>query len=101
MLNYDKYKVLSTKYKDQKPKTKTLIPEIRFDHLRIVLDLLREAECNRLSVIDNLNPFADAHHNLHVVFDEQNRQTKTVSYLFYETHQIFLFGWIHSCRRLV
>ena len=48
-------------------------PKIRFNHLRIVLDLFGQSQRDRLSIVYNLNSFADAHHDLHVVFDQQDR----------------------------
>ena len=53
------------------------ISQIGFDHLRIVLNLLWQAERDRFAVIDNLDSLANAHHHFHVVFDQQNRQIQS------------------------
>src|SRR5258708_16975007 len=50
-----------------------LITKVRFDHLRIVLNFIRHAEGYGLSIIHNLNAFANPHDNFHVVLDQQNR----------------------------
>ena len=52
-------------------------------------------------VLKNVNPFADAHHQFHVVFDEQDRQVEGVAYLANEAHQFRLLLRVHSGGRLI
>src|SRR5262245_29419935 len=77
------------------------ISKVCFDHFRIVLDVLRPAEGNRLAVIQNLNPFADTHHDFHIVLDQKDGQSEAIANLLDQHHQVFLLRRIHSGGGLV
>ena len=78
-----------------------LIPQIRFDHLWIILDLFGESERDRFSVIHHLDSLAHTHHYFHVVFDQKNRESEAIAYLFDQLHELFLFRGIHTGGRLI
>ena len=59
-----------------------LIPQIRFDHLRIIFDHFRNSERDRFSIIHNLDSLAHTHNHFHVVLDEKNRKSEAIAYLF-------------------
>src|SRR5688572_12545666 len=49
--------------------------QIRFDHLRIALNLLRPTLGDLAAVVEHHDPVADAHHQAHVVLDQEHRDT--------------------------
>src|SRR5262245_48466836 len=83
------------------PLTETLVAEIGLNNLRIIPDLFWKAASDCLSIINNLDPFADSHYHFHIVFDQKNRQAKSISYLLDETHQFVLFRGVQACRGLI
>src|SRR5215213_3338413 len=80
---------------------KYLVSEIRLDYLRIILDVLWQAQGDRFAIVHDLDPLAHTHHDFHVVLDEQDRQPEAIPDLFDQMHQIFLLGRIHACGWLV
>src|SRR5512143_4005333 len=75
--------------------------EVRFDYLRVLLDLLRGACRDRLAVVDDLDPLADAHHDLHVVLDEQDREPELVAQPSDQVHEVDRFLRVHPRGRFV
>src|SRR5512141_1537234 len=49
-------------------------PEIRLEHLGIVLHLLRQALGDLLTEVHDVDAIDQSHHEVHVVLDEQDRQ---------------------------
>ena len=74
------------------------LPQISLDHLRILLDLAGRPDGDRLAVVDHLNRLADAHHDLHVVLDEQDRDLELVAQPADEPHEVERLP-AGSCRR--
>src|SRR4051794_649360 len=70
--------------------------QIRLDHRRITLNLLRRSHRNRLAVIEHGDALANAHDQLHVVLDEQDADLKAVADEADELHQLDLLLRVHA-----
>src|SRR6478672_9710491 len=49
------------------------LPQIGLDHALVLLDLLRHAFGNLLPVVEHRHAVGDPHYDLHVMFDQQDR----------------------------
>src|SRR3954454_11474992 len=49
-----------------------VLPQIRLQHLGVVLDLVRRAGSDDAAEVEDDDPVAHLHHEVHVVFDEQH-----------------------------
>src|SRR5690242_4491222 len=49
------------------------LPEVGLDHALVLLDLLRRTLGDLLAVVEHGHAVGDAHHDLHVVLDQQDR----------------------------
>src|SRR4026208_72457 len=82
-------------------KKDALVTKIGLYNLRIVLNLLWQAEGDRFTVINYLYSLANAHHHFHVVLDQQDRQSKPIADLLDQVHQVFLLRRVHTGSRFV
>ena len=64
-----------------------LLPEVRLDHARVGPDLGRWPLRDLLAVVEHRDPLGDAHHDLHVVLDQQDRELELVAHLAHEVGQ--------------
>src|SRR5215211_1347217 len=64
--------------------TSTLLSEVGLDHARVLADLGGLALGDLLAVVEHGDPVGDVHHDLHVVFDQEDRQVAFFSQLLHE-----------------
>src|SRR5688500_9627320 len=74
--------------------------EIGLDHLGVALHLTGTSVGDLLTVVEDGDPVADSHHDLHVVLDDQHRDV-VVADLADEPHEPCLLRRIHPGSRLV
>src|SRR5438132_14391070 len=70
--------------------------QIRFDDLWIALNFRCGSNSDRFTVIEDGDPFADAHDQLHVVLDEPDADAETVADEADELHEVLLFQKVHA-----
>src|SRR5262249_28368106 len=75
--------------------------QIGFNHLWIAPYLFRSSLTDPYTVIKDVDSLANAHHNTHVVFNEQHRDIKGLLHEFYQSHQIAFLRWSHPRSRFV
>src|SRR5205814_1744936 len=56
-----------------------LSAEVGLDHGRVALDLLGRSGCDRAAEIEDVHVVGDAHDQVHVVFDQEDRQLQLVA----------------------
>ena len=54
------------------------LAQVYLQNLRIILDLPRLALGNGFPEIEDQKPFADIHDQMHLVFDQEDRQLETL-----------------------
>ena len=79
----------------------SLIAKIRLDDVRIILNIRRRPLCQTHSEVQHRNLLADAHHEFHIMLNEQNRNMEMVPHLTDHCHQLFRLLRIHAGRRLI
>src|SRR6476646_2283922 len=57
----------------------SLDPQVGLDHVRICLHLAGRSLCDLAAEVEHVHAVADRHHQLHVVFDEQDRKVEVVA----------------------
>ena len=77
-----------------------LASEVRSDHRRVLRDRCRRAIGNLSAEVENGDVAADAHHQPHVVVDEQDGQAVLVELLDQRPYPVLL-GRVHSRGRLI
>ena len=77
------------------------LPQVRFDHARIVAYVERRSLGDPLPVVEHGHPFRHVHHDLHVVLDEQDRQVEVLAQRAHEVGQRGRLLGVHPRRRLV
>ena len=78
-----------------------LLPEVGLDDARVVAHLLRRALGDLLAVVEHGDLLGDAHDDLHVVLDEQDREVLLVAQLAHEVGQLRGLLRVHAGGRLV
>src|SRR3954451_3505746 len=78
-----------------------LLSEVGLDDLGVVADLHRLALRDLLAVVEDRDLLGDAHDDLHVVLDQQDRQLPVVAQLVHEARELLGLLWVHPGRRLV
>ena len=76
-------------------------PEIGFDHLRIALHFRRRSFGDLHAVIEHGNLVGDAHHDLHVVLDQQDRQIEILAHPVDEPGHLRRLVRVHAGRRFI
>ena len=77
------------------------LPEVRLDHALVRLDLGRRALGDLLAVLEHGEALGDAHHDLHVVLDQQHGQPLLVAHATDERREVGRLLRVHPGRRLV
>ena len=73
--------------------------EVGFHHLLITLNLFRRSFSDGLPEIEDGDVFADAHHDLHIEFDQDDGYTALIPHLAEQFHRVFTFVGVHAgCR---
>jgi len=75
--------------------------EIGLDDRRVFSDFFRPAASDYCAMIQDNHPFGNAHHHLHVVFNQEDRDLKFITYPTNQFHQVSGFRGIHSSSRLI
>src|SRR5258706_15937139 len=75
--------------------------EVSLDHTRITLDLGRRALGDLFTIIKHGDIFGDAHHNAHVMFNEQDGNPEFIAQTMDKGGEIFGFARVHASRGFV
>jgi hypothetical protein len=77
------------------------LAEVGLDHPRVRADVLRQALGDLLAVVEHRHALRDAHHDLHVVLDQEDRQVLLVSQAPDQRREVPRLVRVHACRGLV
>ena len=83
------------------PRPKRPAAEVGLDHPRVALDLARRALGDLQPVVEDGDPLRDAHHDPHLVLDEQDGDAQLAAQAPDELGHLQRLGRVHARRRLV
>src|SRR3954454_23637205 len=82
-------------------RTLTLLPEVGLDDALVLAHLLRQTLGDLLAVIEHGDALRHAHHDLHVVLDQEDGEPTLVAELLHERGELRRLLRVHARRRLV
>src|SRR3954451_16013695 len=82
-------------------RTLPLLPEVGLDDALVLAHLLRQTLGDLLAVIEDRDALGYAHHDLHVVLDEEARDPALVAELLHARRELRRLVRVHARRRLV
>ena len=78
-----------------------LLAQVRLDNGGIGLDVIRRALGDDPAEVQHTDALADAHHKVHIVLNEHDRNLERIADLHDVFHQLRGLRRVHACRRLV
>jgi len=70
-------------------------PQIGLDYPFVRLDLRRSAFCDDLAVVQHSHAFADIHHYLHLMLNQEYSEVESVTHVKDKLHQLLSLCRIH------